>query len=69
MVKCKFCGKEIALGTGKLFIKNDGRAYNFCSNKCEKNMFKLGRKAREIKWTQEHQDLKKSEKDKKSDKK
>jgi len=62
MVKCKFCGKEIPPGTGKLFIKNDGKSLNFCSNKCEKNMFKLGRKSRETKWTQEHQDLKKSDK-------
>jgi len=50
---CSFCGNEIAKGTGKIFVKTDGRILNFCSTKCEKNMFKLGRKAREHQWTKE----------------
>jgi len=37
-------------GTGKSYIKSDGRKLYFCSSKCEKNMLKLGRKARETKW-------------------
>ena len=53
MADCSFCGKNIAQGTGKIFVKTDGRVLNFCSMKCEKNMLKLGRKAREQAWTLE----------------
>ncbi len=53
MVSCSFCGKEIVPGTGKLYIKKDGKVLHFCSTKCEKNMLKLGRKPREHKWTKE----------------
>ncbi len=53
MVDCSFCGKTIPQGTGKIFVKTDGRILNFCSMKCEKNQFKLGRKAREQVWTKE----------------
>jgi len=51
MVQCSFCSKEIEQGTGKLFIKKDGRALNFCSGKCEKNMLVHGKKALKTKWT------------------
>lgn len=37
-------------GTGVLFITKEAKKYNFCSSKCEKNMLKLGRIAREQKW-------------------
>ncbi|MBI2664855.1 50S ribosomal protein L24e [Candidatus Woesearchaeota archaeon] len=50
-MKCGFCGYDIPLGTGKIFVRNTGRAVNFCSNKCEKNMLKLGRLPRKLKWT------------------
>ncbi len=40
-------------GTGKLFAKTDGTILYFCSRKCEKNMLKLKRKARDFKWTVE----------------
>ncbi len=55
MVKCTFCGKEIERGRGKILVKKDGKKINLCSTKCEKNMFKLGRKARNLKWTEEGQ--------------
>ena len=51
MVDCSFCKEEITPGTGKIFAMNDGKILRFCSNKCEKNHFKLGRKARFLKWT------------------
>lgn len=51
MVKCSFCRRTITPGTGKIFALNDGKVLHFCSNKCEKNQFKLGRKARFLKWT------------------
>ncbi|MBU2639805.1 MAG: 50S ribosomal protein L24e [Nanoarchaeota archaeon] len=51
MPKCSFCGKDIEEGTGKTFVKTDGRILYFDNQKCEKNMLKLKRKARNLKWT------------------
>jgi large subunit ribosomal protein L24e len=51
MAKCSFCGKEIAKGSGKIFVKDNGTILNFCSSKCENNMLKLKRDARKLKWT------------------
>lgn len=53
MAKCSFCGTDIPMGTGKIFVKKDGKQLNFCSMKCEKNMLKLGRKPWETKWTED----------------
>lgn len=50
MTRCDFCKKEIKPGTGKMFVKVDGRVINFCSKKCEKNMFKLRRIPHTLKW-------------------
>jgi len=50
MYKCSFCSKNIELGTGKMFVKNDSRVFYFCSSKCEKNMLKLDREPRKVKW-------------------
>jgi len=52
-MKCSFCGSKMSDGTGKLFAKTDGTILYFCSRKCEKNMLKLKRKARDFKWTVE----------------
>ena len=52
-MKCSFCGVNIEKGTGKIFVRKTGKVLYFCSNKCEKNMIKLGRKPRKIKWTEE----------------
>ena len=49
-MKCSFCKAEIPPGTGKMFVKRDGSVLFFCSSKCEKNMLKLGRKSRKVKW-------------------
>jgi len=49
---CSFCGAEIDAGTGKLYIKKDGTKYNFCSNKCQKNLVDLKRVNRNVKWTE-----------------
>ncbi len=54
MVKCTFCMRDIAMGTGKMFVKKDGSVLNFCSNKCEKNMLKLKRNPRYLKWTKSY---------------
>ena len=54
MVECSFCGKEIPKGTGKMFVKNDGKILYFCSRKCEKNMLELKRIPKKVKWTKEY---------------
>ena len=53
-MKCSFCGKEIPKGKGIMYVKNDGKVLYFCSRKCEKNMLALGRKARNVTWTEEY---------------
>ncbi len=52
-MECTFCSTEIRPGTGKMFVKKDGKVFYFCSMKCEKNMLKLGRKPRNVRWTGE----------------
>ncbi len=68
MVECSFCKQIIEQGTGKLFIKTDGRSLYFCSTKCEKNLLKLKRKSREHKWTGEFRQIKEKEEGSKTDK-
>lgn len=58
MSRCSFCGKIIEKGTGSMFVKKDGKVLYFCSSKCEKNLLKLGRIPRRIKWTDTYQKLK-----------
>ncbi|PIN70571.1 50S ribosomal protein L24e [Candidatus Woesearchaeota archaeon CG11_big_fil_rev_8_21_14_0_20_43_8] len=53
MANCTFCGTDIRRGTGLMYVKKDGKIFNFCTRKCEKNMFKLGRKPRVTRWTKE----------------
>lgn len=52
-MKCTFCEKEFPIGTGKMYIKKDGKKSYFCSSKCEKNALTLKRKKRKVKWTNE----------------
>jgi len=58
MVKCSFCGQDLLKGTGKMYVKMDGKILYFCTNKCEKNLLKLRRKPRDIKWTGEARTMK-----------
>ena len=53
-MKCGFCGCDIERGAGKVKIMKDARQIPLCSMKCEKNMFKLGRVARETAWTADY---------------
>ncbi len=48
---CSFCGAEIEPGTGKMYVKRDGTVLTFDSDKCYKNMIKLGRVPRTTSWT------------------
>jgi len=50
MPKCSFCGSKLKIGTGKIFVKRDGKILYFCSKKCEKNMLKLRRNPSKVKW-------------------
>lgn len=51
---CTFCNREIKPATGTILVKNDGSIVYLCSNKCRKNMFKLKRDARKLKWTEKY---------------
>lgn len=62
MAKCDFCKNSIPKGTGKIFVKKDGKVFDFCSSKCEKNMLVLKRKPRTTKWTKEFHEVKKGTK-------
>ena len=53
-MECSFCGRNIEKGTETIYVTNKGKAMYFCSRKCEKNILKLGRKARKVKWTEEY---------------
>ncbi len=51
---CNFCNRKIKPATGTMLIKNDGSILYFCSDKCRKNMLKLRRDARKLKWTEKY---------------
>ena len=51
MVKCTFCGYELAEGTGKMYVFKTGKIYYYCSRKCQKNHLELGRKPLKTHWT------------------
>ena len=51
MTKCSFCGKEIAFGTGKMFVLKNGTVKYFCANKCERN-WQMKRDPKKLKWTE-----------------
>ena len=51
MAKCSFCGNNLEPGTGKIFVKKDGKILYFDKRKCEKNLLKLKRTPRNLKWT------------------
>ena len=54
MVICSFSGEEIPKGTGKMYVKKDGKILYFLNSKCQKNYLNLGRKPRKITWTAEY---------------
>ena len=54
-MKCTFCGKIIEKGTGKIYVKKDGKIFQFCSSKCEKNTLKLKRNPVLVKWTKRYE--------------
>ena len=55
MAKCSYCDVVMPKGTGVTFVKNDGKIFYLCSSKCDRNLFKLGRKPAKWKWTGKYQ--------------
>ncbi len=51
-MKCSFCGDELTPGTGLMYVKKDAKILYFCKSKCRRNMIDLGRKPRDITWTE-----------------
>jgi len=41
----------MVVGTGMMYVKNDGTILRFCSSKCRKNMLELKRIPRHLKWS------------------
>jgi len=62
MVRCSFCENVIKPGTGKMYVKKDGKIFYFCTMKCEKNLIKLKRKPSKKKWTKTHAKAKRGKK-------
>jgi len=58
--KCSFCGNEIEPGTGKLYAKKDGTVFYFDKMKCQKNMLKLKRVPRRVRWSKHYVKTKKA---------
>ncbi|MFZ3077092.1 MAG: 50S ribosomal protein L24e [Candidatus Aenigmatarchaeota archaeon] len=50
MPNCSYCKMAIPIGTGKMFVKNDGSIFYFCSRKCEVGMVKMKRNPRKVGW-------------------
>ncbi|MCD6557459.1 MAG: 50S ribosomal protein L24e [Candidatus Aenigmarchaeota archaeon] len=61
MPVCSFCGNKFEKGTGKLLVLNTGKLLWFCSSKCEKNMMKLKRDPKSVKWTETSRKFKSKE--------
>lgn len=66
-MKCSFCGEDIDRGTGFVYVKKDGKALQFCSQKCKKNLIVLKRKNKKTKWTKFVRDKKVEERQKKTE--
>ena len=49
--KCSFCGYDIPIGRGVMFVRRDGTILNFCSAKCRKSMLTYKRNPRKVRWT------------------
>lgn len=50
-MKCSFSGKDIPLGKGVVYFTSNGKMYSFYSSKSKKNMLKLNRDPKTMKWS------------------
>ena len=62
MPTCAFCGREIAPGTGRMYVLNRGRILWFCSKKCRVYYLERRRKPEKEKWTQAYRLSRRSKK-------
>ena len=51
MPQCAFTGEDIPFGTGKMYVKKDGKVLWFKDRRAEKNFLKLKRNPRDQKYT------------------
>ena len=51
---CNFSGEEIEPGTGTMFVRRDGTVLWFKNSKARRNMLKLKRNPRKVKWTRHY---------------
>jgi large subunit ribosomal protein L24e len=58
-MKCSVCKSNINKGSGKMFVRNDGRIIYFCGSKCQKN-FNMGREPKKLKWASSEKKAKKA---------
>jgi len=61
MVVCSYCNHPIEPGTGKLFVRKDGKVFELCGSKCQKNWLQLGRKPLTLKWTETSRKFKRAQ--------
>lgn len=59
MAKCTICKGNVIKGTGKMYVRNDGRIFHFCGSKCQKN-WKMGRVPKKLKWASSEKKIKKT---------
>ena len=52
---CSFTHEEIEPGTGMMFVKRVGSVFFFKDSKARKNMLKLRRNPRRLKWTRRYE--------------
>ncbi len=50
--KCSFCGSDIPVGSGIMYVKRNGTILWFCSRKCRVSMLEFHRDPRKFKWTE-----------------
>ncbi|MEE9323619.1 MAG: 50S ribosomal protein L24e [Candidatus Aenigmarchaeota archaeon] len=58
-MKCSICKSNILKGSGKMFVKNDGKIFYFCGSKCQRN-WGMGREPKKLKWAVSEKKVKKS---------
>ena len=58
MSKCSFCSGDIQKGKGKMFVRNDGKVFHYCSRKCERSM-NMGRNPVNVGWIRKKKKSKK----------
>lgn len=49
--RCSFCGYDIPIGKGHMYVKKDGTIFNFCTQKCRNALLVQKRNPRKVRWT------------------